>query len=182
MHNRVTAHRERTLEMAHAFLGEVRRDLERAAAAASDLPPRIRTMHMRVGHSTPEYRTFAIPVPPGEEGAPPEVLSALIAQYARLKKPCSIVLAFDAVTTGEGGEAGSVLIAEARDCWGTRMFLVQPFRVENGRPRWDEPLGGGWRDPGAEEMILDAAYAETDEAQRQEPAPVEEVVPDPTPG
>lgn len=153
------ARRERTLEVAHAFLEEVRRDLERAASAGSDLPPRVRSVHERVGHATPEYRTFAVPVPSGGEGASPAVLSGVIARYAAMKAPSGLVLALDAVTESEGGVQRSVLIMEARDRSGTRLFFVQPFRVEGGRLRWEDPVEGGWRDPGEEEMILDASFA-----------------------
>ena len=154
------ARRERTLELAHAFLEEVRRDLERAASDGSDLPPRIRSIHERVGHATPEYRTFAVPVPSGAAGASPEVLSGVIARYAAQKSPLGLILALDAVTRLDGGIQYSVLISEVRDRNGLRLFFVQPFRQEGGRLYWGEPEEGGWRDPGEEEMILDAAFAE----------------------
>ncbi len=38
------------------------------------------------------------------------------------------------------------------------MFWVQPFAVAGTRVLWSEPLDGGWRDPGDEEMILDASF------------------------
>ncbi|MBD0320162.1 MAG: hypothetical protein ICV87_07510, partial [Gemmatimonadetes bacterium] len=50
------------------------------------------------------------------------------------------------------------LIAEARDRAGTRMFWVQPFAAKGTSVVWGEPLDGGWRDPGDEEMILDASF------------------------
>lgn len=155
----VVARRERTLEQAHNFLMEVRRDLEKAASAGADLPPRIRSVHERVGHATPEYRTFAVPMPAGAAGASPEALSEVIARYAASKPPICLMLALDALTEMEGGVRRSVLIAEARDRDGTRLFMLQHFRVEDGRIRWEDPDGGEWRDPGEEEMILDASFA-----------------------
>lgn len=153
------ARRERTRELAQAFLEEVRREFERAVLAGSDLPPRIRSVHERVGHATPEYRTFAVPIPSGGGGASPEVLSGVIARYAEQKSPMCLLLALDAETQAEEGARHSILIAEARDLSGTRLFFLQPFRVELGRLKWEEPVGGGWRDPGEEEMILDASFA-----------------------
>jgi hypothetical protein len=170
--NRATSLRERTHELACTFLEEVKHDLT-VAAQRYDLPPRIRTMHTRPGHATPEYRTLAIPSPPS--GADPTAfLSVAISHYARAKSPCSIVLAFDALTQGEYGEPSPVLMAEARDRWGTRLFLSQPFRFEDGRVIWGGPAGGGWRDPGEEEMILDAAFEtceENDETAAEIPPP-----------
>ena len=158
MGNRVTASRERTIELAHAFLEDVRHDLEIATAQRCDLPPRIRTMHSRAGHATPEYRTLAIPQGRGAK-ASTALLSQSISQYARTKPPCCIVLAFDALLDAEEGEPTPVLIAEARDRWGTRLFFMQPFRCADEQVAWGEPVGGGWREPGDEEMILDAAFA-----------------------
>ena len=149
---------ERVLELAHAFLAEVRRDLERAAAEGSDLPPRLRAVSFRPGQSNPELRTLAIPVPPGAGGASPEVLSNHIARYAADRPAASLLLALDVLGDGGDGRQSPLLIAEARARGGTRYFMMQPFGVENGRVRWQEPLGGGWQDPGAEEMILDAAF------------------------
>jgi hypothetical protein len=155
--NRVIGLRERTFELAHAFLADVRRDLEAAVAQRFDLPPRIRTMHTRAGHATPEYRTLAIPQPEGMRVST-DLLSRAIAQYASTKPTCGIVLAFDAVHEGEDGEPCPVMIAEARDRWGTRLFFMQPYHAIGGRLAWGEPTGGGWRDPGKDEMILDAAF------------------------
>lgn len=149
--------RERTLELAQAFLEDVRHELEVATAQRFDLPPRIRTMHTRAGHATPEYRTIAIPRVRGEE-ASTTLMSEQISRYARAKLPCSIVLVFDALMQGEGGERCPVLIAEARDRWGTRLFLMQPFRFLGERVEWLKPVEGGWRDPGEQEMILDASF------------------------
>ena len=149
---------ERILELADTFLAEVRRDLERATREGNDLPPRLRSVHERAGHATPEYRTMAVPVPEGAEGASPEVLSGSIARFARMKRPNSLLLALDALVPDEEGGNRPLLIAEARDRQGTRLFLVQPFRAGPGGVRWEEPLEGGWRDPGEEEMILDAAF------------------------
>jgi hypothetical protein len=172
LENRVTALRERTLELADAFLKDVRHDLAAATAQRFDLAPRIRTMHTRPGHATPEYRTLAIPSPPA--GATSTTfLSLAIAHYARTKSPCAIVLAFEAtLESGEGGPS-TVLISEARDRWGTRLFFVQPYQIRGERLLWGEPVGGGWRDPGEEEMILDSAFgAEWDEGWTPESSPV----------
>ncbi|MQA92581.1 MAG: hypothetical protein GEU90_20555 [Gemmatimonas sp.] len=150
---------ERTLRLAHDFLEETRADLERAALEGSDLPPRIRMVHERRGHASPEFRTLAVPIPEGAEGSSPIALSAAIASFARTRAPHCLLLTLDVVGAGDGGEPRSVLIAEARDRSGTRFFMVQPFVLDRGRVRWYEPFEGGWRDPGEEEMILDAAFA-----------------------
>lgn len=152
---------ERTLRLAHAFVEETRRDLERAVREASDIPPRIRTMHERPGHSSPEFRTLAVPIPDGAEGASPDVLSSSIASYARRRRPECIFLTLDVTGSAEDGSPQPLLIAEARDREGTRMYLMQPFRIEQRRIEWDEPLNGGWLDPGDEEMILDAAFGKS---------------------
>ena len=152
---------ERTLRLAHSFLEETRRDLERAVRESSDIPPRIRTVHERPGHSSPEFRTLAVPIPEGAEGASPEVLSISIASYARRRRPECIFLTLDVTGRGDDGSPQPLLIAEARDRDGTRLYLMQPFTVDQGRIEWGEPLNGGWRDPGQEEMILDAAFART---------------------
>lgn len=179
---------ERTLSAATRFLEEVRYDIERAAAEGEDTPPRMRSIHERAGHATPEYRTMAIPVPETQAGASPEVLSGAIARYAAQKRPDALLLALDLVMdTGDGG-AGPVLVAEARDAGGTRLFWMQPYRVDGKKVEWREPLESGWRDPGEEEMILDAAFRLTAAARgaeevarkrrpggtRRRPAPAEE--------
>ena len=115
-------------------------------------------MHTRAGHATPEYRTLAIPLVRGTKPST-SLLSQSISQYARTKPPCCIILAFDALLDAEVGEPTPVLIVEARDRWGTRLFFVQPFRCEGERIAWGEPVGGGWREPGEDEMILDASFA-----------------------
>ena len=130
---------QRVLEWAHVFVEEVRRELEKTTSQGADLPPRLRVVNVRAGQTAPELRTLAIPVPPGGEGSSPEILSSLIAP-------------------ADDGSQGQMLIAEARDRGGTRLFMMQPFRVEKGKVRWQEPLEGGWQDPGGEEMILDAAF------------------------
>jgi hypothetical protein len=170
LETRVTALRERTLELADAFLKDVRHDLAAATVQRFDLAPRIRTMHTRPGHATPEYRTLAIPSPPTGETST-TFLSLAIAHYARMKSPCAIVLAFEA--TLEGGEEGpgTVLIAEARDRWGTRLFYIQPYRTREDRLAWGEPVGGGWRDPGEEEMILDSAFGPVQDEHAELEAP-----------
>ncbi len=153
-----TAQLERTLEMATRFLDEVRRDIEKAATEGTDTPPRLRSVHEKFGQSSPEYRTLVIPVPQAGGGASPEILSSTIARYAADKSPERLLLALEAVMEDEEGGTRQVLIAEARDQAGTRVFWMQPFRITQQRVEWDEPLEGGWRDPGKEEMILDAAY------------------------
>ena len=149
---------ERVLELAHAFLEEVRRDLEKASAEGTDLPPRLRAVQGGIGPGTPDFRTFAIPVPAGGEGSSPEILSSLIARYTSTNSAACLLLALDVLSAEEGGSQRPLLIAEARDRWGTRLFMMQPFRVDMGKVTWEEPLGGGWQDPGGEEMILDAAF------------------------
>lgn len=144
---------ERTLGFATRFLEEVRHDIGKAAPDGSGTPPRIRSLHERAGHATPEFRTLNIPVSDDLGGASPEVLSGCIAHYAAQKKPDRLFLAFEAEMGGS-----PVLIAEAGDRMGTRLFWVQPYRVEGRKVVWGEPLDGGWRDPGEEEMILDASY------------------------
>jgi len=132
--------------------------MERALQEGADTPPRIRSIHERVGHATPEYRNVAIPVPEGVGGASPEILSGVIARFAAQKSPDTLLLALDLVLEAEDGTPGPVLVAEARDTAGTRLFWMQPYRVADGKVVWGEPLEGGWRDPGEEEMILDAAF------------------------
>lgn len=161
---------QRTLSAATRFLEEVRHDIERAAAAGEDTPPRMRSIHERAGHATPEYRTMAIPVPDDKAGASPEVLSGAIARYAAQKRPDALLLALDLVMDSGDGEAGPVLVAEARDAGGTRLFWMQPYRVDGKRVEWRDPLEDGWRDPGEEEMILDAAFRLTAAARGEEAA------------
>ena len=144
---------ERTLGFATRFLDEVRDDIGQAALGGTDTPPRIRSVHEAPGHATTEFRTLNIPMPDGIGGASPEILSGAIARFAADKKPDRLLLALEAQMDG-----ASVLIAEARDRAGTRMFWVQPFAVVGTRVLWSEPLDGGWRDPGDEEMILDASF------------------------
>lgn len=143
--------------MASRFLEEVRGDIGRAAMEGEDISPRIRSVHDRPGHATPEFRTVAIPLPDGLEDASPEILASTIAKYAESKRPDCLLLAMEAQMDCDGC-ARPVLIAEARDRTGTRMYLVQPYRPDGSRVDWDEPMEGGWRDPGEEEMILDSAF------------------------
>ncbi|HUE96580.1 MAG TPA: hypothetical protein VMN39_07960 [Longimicrobiaceae bacterium] len=150
---------ERTLRLAHEFLREVRSDLERATAEGTDLPPRIRTVHDRPGHASPEYRTLAVPLPEGAAGGSPEVLSTAIAGYARRSLPQCILLALDVLGGGDGGESQPLLIAEARDRNGTRLYMIQPFDIIDGSIVWKEPIEGGWQEPGEQEMILDSAFS-----------------------
>jgi hypothetical protein len=149
---------ERTLGMATRFLDEVRGDIGRAALEGADIPPRLRSVHEKPGHATPEFRTVAIPVPDGMGGVPPDILSGTIARYAQTKKPDCLLLAMEAEMDADGKGTRPVLIAEARDRTGTRMYWMQPYQPAGSRVDWDEPLAGGWADPGEAEMILDAAF------------------------
>jgi hypothetical protein len=144
---------ERVLGFATRFLEEVRDDISRTRMDGSDTPPRVRSVHEQPGHATPDFRTLNIPVPAGFGGLSPEVLSGAIARYAAQKKPDCLLLAFEAENAD-----GPVLIAEARCRYGTRLFWMQPYTVAATHVEWGEPLDGGWRDPGDEEMILDAAF------------------------
>lgn len=144
---------ERVLSFATRFLEEVRDDIAHNRMDGLDTPPRIRSVHERAGHATPEFRTLNIPVPDGYGGLSPDVLSVAIAHFAGTRKPDCLLLAFEA-ETGDG----PVLIAEARCRFGTRFFWMQPFSSATTHVEWGEPIDGGWRDPGDEEMILDAAF------------------------
>jgi hypothetical protein len=145
---------ERTLHHATRFVEEMRSDLIRAARDGADLPPRIRSVHEAPGHTTPEFRTLNIPIPDGLGVMPVDVLSIAIAHYAHRKRPDRIIMAMEAEMDG-----GPVLIAEARDRAGSRLFWVQPFTRGDDGIEWGEPIGGGWRDPGEQEMILDGSFA-----------------------
>lgn len=160
--SRAVAHPERTIEMAEAFLAEVQRDLARATAAGCDLPPRLRSVHVRAGHATPEYRTLEIPPRPGSASSSPDMLSAMIAQYAAVRAPCCMMLTLDGISEGAGGTPRPVLIAEARDVVGTRVFWMQGFQAVDGRIEWEPPVGGGWQDPADQELILDLAFQEAE--------------------
>ena len=149
---------ERTLHQAVRFLEEMREDMERAVMDGLDTPPRIRSVHERTGHATPEYRTLNIPIPDGAGGASPTLLSSAIARYARTKPPQCLLLGMDIVMAAEDGPR-PVLIAEARDRAGTRLFWMQPYWIDADSINWGEPDEGGWRDPGEEELILDAAFS-----------------------
>jgi hypothetical protein len=145
---------ERTLHHATRFVDEMRSDLDRAARDNADLPPRIRSVHETPGHTTPEFRTLNIPIPDGLGVMPVDVLSGAIARYADEKHPDRMLLAMEAQMDGH-----PVLIAEARDRAGSRLFWVQPFRRADAQIEWNEPLNGGWSDPRDEEMILDQSFA-----------------------
>lgn len=153
---------ERTLGMATRFLDEIRTDIGRAALEGADIPPRLRSVHEKQGHATPEFRTVAIPIPDGVAGAPPEILSGTIARYAKVKKPDCLLLAMEAELDADGKGSRTVLIAEARDRTGTRMYWMQPYSPAGTHVDWEEPLAGGWSDPGEAEMILDAAFSGRD--------------------
>lgn len=144
--------------MAKQFLDEVRYDIERAAADGCDTQPRLRSVHEKVGHATPEYRTIGITIPPEVNGASPEILAGAVARYAAAKAPERLMLAMDATMQGDDGATRPVLIAEARDQAGTRLFWMQPYEVDCRRVNWHEPVAGGWQNPGGEEMILDAGF------------------------
>lgn len=152
---------ERTLGMATRFLDEIRDEIGRAAREGADIEPRVRSVHERAGHATPEFRTLAIPIPDQIGDLPPEALSGTIARFAERRLPDCLLLAMEA-QMDDGGEARTLLIAEARDRAGTRMYWMQPYRAGGRDVEWDEPLEGGWRDPGEAEMILDAAFAGRD--------------------
>lgn len=149
---------QRVLETAHTFIEEVRRDLERSAAEGSDLPPRLRLVNHRQGQAAPELRTLALQVPEGAEGSSPEVLSGLIARYVTDRPMTMLLLALEVIGSGEDGSPQPLLIAEARERSGIRFFMMHPFQIKDGVVEWLEPVGGGWQDPGAEEMILDASF------------------------
>jgi hypothetical protein len=138
---------ERVLHYAARFLEDMREDVERAAAEGADTPPRVRSVHEIQGHATPDFRTIAIPVTNHEAPVSPEVLSGTIARYAQMKKPDCLMLALEAQMEREDGTSGPVLIAEARDRVGTRLFWMQPYDVDERRVRWGEPRSGGWIDP-----------------------------------
>lgn len=144
---------ERVLTFAARFLDEVRDDIHRGKMDGSDTPPRIRSVHERPGHATPEFRTLTIPIPDGYGGLGPDVLSGAIARFAGSKKPDCLLLAFEAEN-----DDGPLLVAEARCRYGTRLFWLQPYTFEGGHLGWGEPVSGGWQDPEDEEMILDAAF------------------------
>lgn len=150
--------RARTLALGTTFLGEIRYDLEKTAKQAGGCPPRLRAVHERAGHATPEYRTFALPLPEGSSASSPELLSNLIVQYSRSKGPCCLMLGLDLLTHSDDGQPQPLLVVEARDCNGNRLFWMQPYQVEQAALAWGDPQGGGWQDPGEEEMILDGAY------------------------
>lgn len=155
---RAVTRRERTLELASAYVREVQHDLERASALGFDLPPRVRTVHTRSGHATPEYRTLAIPTEPDGSALAPDTLSALICRYVATRPATCLLLAMEGLYDAGAEEPYPILIAEARDAGGTRAYWMQPFRRTAGGVAWDEAFGGGWQDPGEQELILDAAF------------------------
>lgn len=144
---------ERTLHHATRFVDEMRSDLCRAARDGAGVPPRLRCVNETPGHTTPEFRTLNIPIPDGRGSVPLDALSSAIAFYAEAKRPDRVLLAMEAEMDGR-----PVLIAEAHDRVGSRLFWVQPFQRVEGGIEWAEPLDGGWRDPAEQEMILDAAF------------------------
>jgi hypothetical protein len=156
--DRTLATQERTLRLAHEFLRETRLEIERAASEGGDFPPRIRSVTERPGHASPEYRTLLVPLPDTAAGASPTILSQSIARFAASRRPTCLLLALEVVGDGEGGGERPLLIAEARDRNGTRFFMIQPFERGERGIEWLEPIEGGWRDPGGEEMILDASF------------------------
>lgn len=152
---------ERTLGMATKFLDEIRDEIGRAAREGADIEPRVRSVNERAGHATPEFRTLAIPIPDEIGTLPPDALSGTIARFAERRRPDCLMLAMEA-QMDDAGVPRTLLIAEARDRSGTRMYWMQPFRADGRDVEWEEPLEGGWRDPGEAEMILDAAFAGRD--------------------
>jgi hypothetical protein len=153
-----TAGARRLIRLATDFADEMRADLGKAVADGTDLPPRIRSVHDRAGHASPEYRTLAVPIPSYAEGASPTVLSSAIAHYAARRPPTCLLLTLDVIGTSDDGAPQPLFIVEARDSSGNRLFLAQPFDVVDGRIEWREPVEGGLRDPGDDEMIIDAAF------------------------
>lgn len=158
MGNNTRDRRARTLALGTTFLNEIRYDLEQTAKREAGCPPRLRAVHERAGHATPEFRTFNLPAPEEGTTASPELLSGLITEYSRSKAPCCLMLGLDLLMQGEDGAAQPLLVIEAKDCSGNRLFWMQPYRVEQTALAWGDPQGGGWQDPGEEEMILDGAY------------------------
>lgn len=132
--------------------------MARAATDGSDLPPRLRTVHERQGHASPEFRTLNIPVPESANGSSPVLLSALIARYAQAHAPDALLLVTELVSEGPDGSPQTILVAEARDASGVRLFWKQPFTLNGASLEWGEPETGGWQDPEDQEMILDAAF------------------------
>ena len=159
MARHLTARFEHLLHIGNRFLEEFRADLVRAASDGSDTPPRLRLVHERSGHATPEYRTLSIPVPEAAGGASPEHISALVARYSRTRAPDALLLAMELMGTGADGEPHPLMVVEARSRDGVRLFWMQSFSVHDRRTTWAEPEEGGWQDPGEEEMILDASFA-----------------------
>jgi hypothetical protein len=155
-----SAQTEWVLRQATRFLEDARREIEKAALHHSDFPPRLRMVHERPNHSTPDFRNLAIHVPAHLGGASPEALSELIAQHAGKRPPTCLLLALEAEQEA-GDQPRSLLIAEVRDRSGTRLFWMQPFSRRETRVEWGEAVDGGWRDPGEEEMILDASFAQS---------------------
>jgi hypothetical protein len=150
---------ERTRSLADHFLDEMRHEIVRCSADGIRFLPRVRCVHERQGHATPEFRTLLIPPGDGAASLTPESLSFTIAEFARRRRPDRLILVMDADRCADGGEPESVLIAEARDRMGTRLFLVQPYRSDPGSVSWHPPRIAAWDDPGDEEMILDAAFS-----------------------
>jgi hypothetical protein len=87
------------------------------------------------------------------------VLSGLIARYARERLPQAAMLALELQRSGADGEVETIIVAEACNRAGVRLFWTQAYAVVDGGVEWTEPEEGGWQDPGKEEMILDATFA-----------------------
>jgi hypothetical protein len=149
---------ERTRAHADRFLDEMRHEIVRCCARGASFIPHLRCVHEKQSHATPEFRTLLIPQGDGVAEISPEALSYTIAEFARRRTPDRLILVMDAVHRQDDGEPEAVLIAEARDRVGTRLFLIQPYRAGNGDVFWHPPRTGSWQDPGDEEMILDAAF------------------------
>jgi hypothetical protein len=150
---------ERTRAHADLFLEEMRSEIVRCSMDGTGFLPRVRCINERQGHATPEFRTLLIPPGDGATLLSPDALSVTIADFARRRTPDRLVLVMDATYSADGGEEASILVAEARDRVGTRLFLIQPYRGTGGSVIWQPPRNGSWQDPGEEEMILDAAFS-----------------------
>ncbi len=97
--------------------------------------------------------------PPGHVPAPPRPPYARTVElHGHIIDSHILSQVMDLVMDRGDGNSGPALVAEARDAAGTRLFWMQPYRVDGGRVAWEDPVGHGWRDPGEEEMILDAAF------------------------
>jgi hypothetical protein len=150
----------RTLRWAQVFLDEIKCTIERACYSEQDVMlPRMRAVHERRGHATPEFRTAVIPVAGEAAGQFPELLGRTLAQYARTRPPVALLLAIGLVGIGRNGQPTNLLILEAHDGKGTRRCWKQGYATGSRTVSWDAPELEGWFEPGEDEMILDIAFA-----------------------